>query len=105
MKIELYVDDKERSPFRDWYDNLDHTLQMRVDVRLARISALGNLGDHKNLKDGVFEFRFLMHSGIRIYFGIEDQNKIILLLVGGSKSSQVKDIAKAKRFWKKHKGA
>ncbi|MDH4466592.1 MAG: type II toxin-antitoxin system RelE/ParE family toxin [Bacteriovoracaceae bacterium] len=95
----------QSSIFRDWYDNLDHTLRMRVEARLARISAFGNLGDHKNLKDGVFELRFLMHSGMRIYFGIEEQNKIILLLVGGSKSSQVKDIAKAKRFWRKHKGA
>ena len=78
---------------------------MRVDARLARILAFGNLDDHKNLKDGVFELRFLMHSEIRIYFDIEEQNKIIFLLVGGCKSSLLKDIAMAKRFWKKHKGA
>jgi putative component of toxin-antitoxin plasmid stabilization module len=50
MKIELYIDDTERSPFRDWYDTLDRTLRIRVDARLARISTFGNLGDHQNLK-------------------------------------------------------
>lgn len=104
MKIELYIDDTGRSPFKDWYEDLDRSLQMRVEARLARISAFDNLGDHKNLKDGIFELRFILHAGIRIYFGLE-QDKIIILLIGGNKNSQTKDIEKAKYFWKIYKGA
>lgn len=52
----------------------------------------------------VFELRFIVHAGIRIYFELE-QDKIILLLIGGNKSSQTKDIIKAKYFLKIYKGA
>jgi len=104
MRVELYIDDSGESPFESWYSKLDNSLKIRVDARLARIKELDNLGDLKSLKDGVFELRFLMHSGLRIYFGRE-KDTLILLLTGGNKGSQNKDIEKAKIYWKKYKGA
>ena len=50
------------------------------------------------LKDGVFEIKIQYASGFRVYFG-EDDNKVILLLIGGDKKTQNKDIRKAKEYW------
>ncbi len=102
MEIREYLTETGKSPFEQWYGSLDSTLQMKVDARLARIKALGNFGDFKSLKDGVFELRFISHSGIRIYFG-RDGKELILLLVGGNKSSQSGDIKKAKSYWQDYK--
>jgi putative addiction module killer protein len=99
MEIKEYLLESGKSPFREWYDSLDFALQTKVDARLARVKAFGHLGDHKSLKEGVFEFRFQTHSGLRIYFGI-DGKKLILLLVGGNKSTQGRDIGKAKMYWR-----
>ena len=58
----------------------------------------GNLGYHKSLGNGLFELRFTLGAGYRIYFGIEE-NTIIILLNGGSKASQKKDIGRAHVYW------
>lgn len=90
------------STFGKWYKKLDRTLQAKVDARIQRIKLLDNLGDFKSLKGGVYELRFIMRSGIRIYFAKEN-DQIILLLAGGNKTSQEKDIIKAKRYWHDYK--
>ena len=66
----------------------------------ARVSRFegGNLGDHKTVGGGVSEARLNFGPGYRLYFG-KDGVAVILLLVGGDKSSQSKDIAAAKRYW------
>ena len=63
----------------------------------------GNYGDFKSLKDGVFELRLMFGSGYRVYFA-EDGNDVVLLLIGGDKSSQKNDIQKAKEYWKEYQG-
>jgi putative addiction module killer protein len=65
---------------------VDSTLQARIDVRLDRVS-LGNFGDKKSLEGGIFELRFSFGAGYRVYFGLEG-NQIVILLVGGSKKTQ-----------------
>jgi putative addiction module killer protein len=102
MEIREYLQSSKRSPFRKWYNHLDTTLKIKVDARLARAKTLGHLGDYKPLKNGVFEFRFKTHSGLRVYFGM-DSKDLILLLVGGNKRTQVKDIKKAKEYWQDYK--
>ena len=67
-------------------------------MRLTRIEA-GNLGDYKSVGDGVQELRFFFGKGYRVYFGFRE-GKIILLITGGGKDSQTKDIKKAKAIWK-----
>lgn len=63
---------------------------------------MGNLGDHHSVGEGVSELRFSFGPGYRIYYGIEDK-KIILLLCGGDKSTQKRDIKKAIQYWKDYK--
>lgn len=61
----------------------------------------GNLGDHKSVGDGVWEARMTFGPGYRLYFG-KDGNKIVVLLMGGDKSSQTKDIKSARRYWSEY---
>ena len=65
----------------------------RLLARFERIQN-GNFGDFKPISHNLFELRFFFGSGVRIYYTVR-QNKIVLLLVGGDKSSQRKDIEKA----------
>ena len=98
-EIRIYATKDNQTPFLDWLESIkDKKLRYRIKERMDRI-ALGNLGDHKYLIEGVFEFRLDFGSGYRIYFG-EEQKKIILLLCAGDKSTQKKDICKAVSYWK-----
>ena len=72
--------------------------QARIQARVLRFEN-GNLGDHKNVGGGVWEARLDFGPGYRLYFG-KDGIALILLLAGGDKASQSKDITEAKRFWK-----
>lgn len=86
-----------RVPFRDWLGELDVAIRARIQVRIMRFET-GNLGDHKSVGDGVWEARMTFGAGYRLYFG-KDGDKIVVLLVGGDKSSQTKDIKIARRYW------
>jgi putative addiction module killer protein len=87
-----------RSPFTDWLEGLrDRRARARIDARLARVR-LGHLGDHRSVGDGVYELRLFYGPGYRVYFGFEF-NTVILLLVGGTKGTQRRDIATAKSYW------
>ena len=102
LEIREYVTDRGTSPFRKWYRGLSGPLKTRVDARLQRIKILGSFGDCKSLRGGLYELRFITHSGPRIYFA-KDGNGIVLLLTGGDKSSQRGDIEKARIYWKDYK--
>lgn len=82
--------------FSDWFHAQDKTVKARIDARLVRLE-LGHLGDAKAIGDGVSELRFHVRSGIRVYFMQEGQ-EIIILLAGGDKDSQRKDIKTAKKL-------
>jgi len=69
-------------------------------MRLRRIEQ-GNYGDCKHIQNGLFELRFFFGPGYRIYFG-EDGNTLVILLCGGDKSSQKKDILKAIKYWNEY---
>ena len=90
------VDGKE--PFTEWLDGLrDKAASARIRIRLRRIEA-GNFGDCEPVGEGVSELRIHVGAGYRVYFGRYGQ-KVILLLCGGDKSSQVSDIRTAKALW------
>src|SRR3972149_2772412 len=98
LTIREYLAEDGCSPFHDWLDTLDVTVRARIQARVLRFE-MGNLGDHKSVGGGVWEARLTFGAGYRLYFG-KDGNSIIVLLVGGEKSSQSQDISRAKRFWR-----
>jgi len=102
-ELREYVDVDRRNPFRQWLLELkDDDVRFRVRERLDRVR-LGNLGDYRSVGRGVFELRLIFGPGYRIYFGFEGR-QIILLLCGGDKHSQKKDIQMAQSYWKDYKG-
>lgn len=99
IDIQVYTSRNGGSPFITWLEALkDKTVRYRIKERLDRV-ALGNLGDYKIIAEGLAELRFNFGAGYRIYFG-RCEEKIILLLCGGDKHTQTKDIKKAKEYWK-----
>ena len=72
-------------------------MQAAVDARLARVRA-GNFGDGKAVGGGVFELRIAFGPGLRVYYGLHGK-RIVVLLGGGDKSSQSRDIRRAQRLW------
>lgn len=96
-QIEIYTT-KDGSPFIEWLESLDKTVRYRVKERLDRVR-LGNFGDHKFVGDGVYELRLVFGSGYRIYYSNKD-GAVVLLLCGGNKPSQKKDIKKAIEYLK-----
>ena len=90
------------NPYSDWFDSLpDIRAKAKIRARLDRVEA-GNLGDCKSVGNGVFELRIDYSSGYRIYFG-QQGSTVIILLCGGDKSTQDKDIAKAKEYWEDYR--
>jgi putative addiction module killer protein len=82
-----------------WLTNLrDNNGKGRILTRLKRVE-LGNLGDYKALGMGLYEMRIDCGPGYRLYF-MKEKNMIIVLLSGGSKSTQEKDIKKAYKTMK-----
>ena len=85
--------------FRAWLDSLrDRKARLRIDDRLKRLAS-ANAGDTKSVGDGVQELRLHFGAGYRIYYIWRD-GVLIVLLNGGDKSTQARDIAKAKRLTK-----
>ncbi len=91
MKYELH----STKSFDKWFGRLKDTVTKRkILARFARAEN-GHFGDFKQISASLFELRFFFGGGLRIYYTIRD-NRVILLLVGGDKSSQKNDIEKAK---------
>ena len=102
--IRLYQTQAGGVPFSDWFENLkDDKTRFIVDARLSRLR-LGNFGDCKALGGGLHELRIDFGPGLRIYFGRAGQ-RLVILLCAGDKSTQRRDIQKAKEFWTTFKGA
>ena len=100
----IYFKDSQSrcEPAREWLDSLrDRVAQAAIYVRIARAES-GNFGDHKSVGAGVMEMRVAVGPGYRLYYALDGQD-VILLLFGGDKSTQAKDIRKAKDFWRSHR--
>lgn len=85
--------------YSEWIDTLkDRTGRARILVRVERLIA-GNPGKHRDLTDGVSELKIDFGPGYRVYY-IQRGTRLVLLLAGGDKSTQQKDIAMATQLAK-----
>lgn len=101
--MNYYLTKKGEKPFKEWLDRLkDIRARQKVRIRLDRVR-LGSLGKNRSVGEGVFEIKIDYGPGYRVYCVIEERT-IILLLLGGDKSSQKGDIALAREYWRDHKG-
>lgn len=102
-EIRLYQAHDGHEPFADWLASFrDLRARARIEQRINRLMK-GNFGDCKPLKNasGVHELRLDFGPGYRVYFSMEE-TVIVLLLTGGDKSSQDKDIRKAINYWNEY---
>lgn len=101
MEILEYLDEKDRSPFGVWYDALDAKTASRITKGLVQLSH-GNTSNVKGVGSGVFELRMDFGPGYRVYFG-KDGERIVILLAGGTKKRQQRDIETAQSRWIRYK--
>ncbi len=101
QRVEIYETVDGKSPFKTWLRGLrdQHAIQ-RLRARLARLR-LGNYGDSRTVGEGVVELRIHFGPGYRVYLG-RDGDEVVILLIGGDKGTQDRDISKAKSYWKNY---
>ena len=96
-EIEHYTDENGRSRFSDWLKALQDTRSKRAVLSAIDDLSLGKMGKVKNLKDGLNELKIGLGPGYRVYFTIEG-DRVVILLCGGHKNSQDKDIKQARKL-------
>lgn len=98
--LQYYLEDDGTAPFTEWLSNLrDCDAHARISARLNRVK-LGNFGIIKALGDGVNEIKIDYGPGYRLYYAMNGKT-IVLLLIGGDKSTQKQDIKLAKTYWQR----
>jgi putative addiction module killer protein len=98
FQIRHYITPDGRDVFAAWRDEVkDLRARIAIDSRIRRLE-LGNFGDHKPCRDGVWELRIDTGPGYRVYYAQSDLT-VLLLLCGGDKRSQQVDIARACHYW------
>jgi putative addiction module killer protein len=96
-----YLDHSGSSPFAGWFQTLDAAAAAKVTTAVRRLE-LGNFSSVKGVGAGVFEYRIDFGSGYRVYFG-KNGDAIVILLGGGTKKRQDRDIASARERWADYK--
>jgi putative addiction module killer protein len=101
LAVREYLDRVGSSPFADWFQSLDAVAGARVTTAIGRLE-LGNFSNVKGVGAGVFEYRIDFGPGHRVYFG-RDGEALVILLGGGTKKRQDRDIATAQERWADYK--
>jgi putative addiction module killer protein len=97
IELRYYLAGDGKSPFEQWFTELDTAAAAKVSVALARLEQ-GNLSNTKGVGEGVLEYRIDWGPGYRVYFG-RDGEVLVILLTGGTKKRQQRDIDTAKALW------
>ena len=101
MKIVEYLDGKGGSPFESWFQRINAQAAAKVTTALVRLEG-GNTSNTKSIGGSVYELKIDFGPGYRLYFGY-DGPKVVILLAGGTKKRQDKDINTAKKRWADYK--
>ena len=99
LPVELrgYVDEHGHKRFAEWFASLNPPAAAKIAIALTRMEQ-GNFSNAKSVDAGVHEYKIDFGPGFRIYFG-KDGELIVVLIGGGTKQSQQKDIATAQKCW------
>lgn len=98
LEVRYYVDGHGRSPFAKWFADLDSIARAKVAAAIARLEQ-GNVSRVKLLGAGVLEYKIDFGPGYRVYFGRVGET-LVILLTGGTKKRQQRDIDTAVAFWR-----
>jgi putative addiction module killer protein len=101
VEILEYLDWNGHSPYAEWFETLSAPAAAKVAVAITRL-AMGNFSNVKGVGGGVYEYRVDFGPGLRIYLG-KDGERVVILLAGGTKKRQQKDIEDAKARWQDYK--
>jgi putative addiction module killer protein len=101
LEIRYYVASGGHQPFAEWFADLDPLARAKVVRSIARMGQ-GNLSNVKAVGEGVLEYRIDFGPGYRVYFG-RDGKTLVILLTGGTKKRQQRDIEAAIAYWHDYK--
>jgi putative addiction module killer protein len=101
VEIRYYVALGDTAPFADWFAGLDPIASAKITRAIARMEQ-GNFSNVKSVGEGVLEYKIDFGPGYRIYFG-RDGDMIVILLTGGTKKLQQRDIERAHDYWRTYK--
>lgn len=101
IQVKTYETASGKCPYELWLDRLDKTIQIIIEARIVRLRR-GNFGKFNIIRLGVFELVIDHGKGYRIYYGKINEN-LVLILLGGDKGTQDRDIEKAIQYWQDFK--
>lgn len=101
LEIRYYAGPASHQPFAAWFEDLEPITRAKVTRAIARIEQ-GNLSNVKSVGEGVLEYRIDFGPGYRVYFG-RDGDTLVILLTGGTKKRQQRDIEAARVYWQDYK--
>jgi putative addiction module killer protein len=101
LEIRYYAASSGHQPFAEWFADLDPVARAKVARALVRMEQ-GNLSNVKSIGEGVLEYRIDFGPGYRVYFG-RDGEVLVILLTGGTKKRQQRDIEAAKEYWRDYR--
>ncbi len=97
IDIRYYLSANGQSPFEEWFTTVNAEARAKVTTAILRLSQ-GNFSNAKSVGEGVLEHHINFGPGYRVYFG-RDGDTVVILLTGGTKKRQQRDIAAAIEFW------
>jgi putative addiction module killer protein len=100
-EIRYYVASDGQEPFAHWFADLEGAARARVTRGIIRLEQ-GNFSNVKSVGEGVLEYRIDFGPGYRVYFGREGET-LVVLLTGGTKKRQQRDIDAARTYWQDYK--
>jgi len=100
-EIRYFVAREGHQPFADWFADLESVARAKVTRAIVRLEQ-GNFSNVKSVGEGVFEYRIDFGPGYRVYFG-QDGPTLVILLTGGTKKRQQRDVDAAHAFWREYK--